>query len=81
MPLYQYKCSNCKEEFEAFSSMAARDEPQKCKYCYSEEAYHVITPTHFVLEGVSGDFPTAYDQWAKKRKEKMAQEQKQESSE
>lgn len=75
MPLYQYKCDYCGVEFEAFASIDDRDEPQPCREC-TGNARHIITPTHFKLEGVTGDFPTAADQWVKKRKEKMAQEAK-----
>lgn len=77
MPLYQYKCDTCGVEFEAITRMDNRDEPQPCKSCDTGEAYHVITPVNFRLEGVTGDFPTAADHWVKKRQEKMAQEAKQ----
>jgi len=39
----------------------------------------VISAGHFILDGASGDFPTAAAQWDKRRNQQIAQEQRQES--
>lgn len=50
-----------------------------CDTC-GAEAKKVQAAIRFKLEGTSGAFPTAYDQWAKKRNQKLKQELKQEAS-
>ncbi len=35
MPMYEYRCSNCGEEFELLRSMSERDEPSECPKCGS----------------------------------------------
>ena len=49
-----------------------------CSKCGSEAA-RIISATRVNLEGCSGSFPTASDSWVRKRAEKLAQEQKQNS--
>jgi len=48
----------------------------QCQECPSL-ATKVISPIHFQLEGMSGDFPTAADKWVKNREEKMKYEKRQ----
>jgi hypothetical protein len=39
----------------------------RCSVC-SSESHAIISPVSFILEGVSGDFPTAASQWNKRHK-------------
>ena len=74
MPLYEYQCKPCNTVFEQFNSIPNR-EVANCPKCGSIAVQKIGAPM-VKLEGISGDFPTAYDQWEKKRKQKMAQERK-----
>jgi len=51
-----------------------------CEYC-DQTAYRIISQVRVSLDGCSGDFPTAYDAWERKRAEKSAQERKTSGSE
>ena len=33
MPIYEYYCSTCKQEFEALKSLSQADAPTDCKIC------------------------------------------------
>jgi len=46
-----------------------------CSACGKESKRIVSTP-RVRLEGISGDFPGAYDRWERVRAEKLAQEKK-----
>lgn len=46
-----------------------------CDVC-DEPAERIVSKPTVKLEGVTGDFPTAYDGWERKRTEKLKQEQK-----
>lgn len=46
------------------------DGPPTCNKC-GLTMTKVQSPIRFTLEGISGHFPTASDQWVKKRKEKQ----------
>jgi hypothetical protein len=52
----------------------------KCIDC-SEDAKRIISRPMFKLEGITGQFPTAYDAWERKRAEKLAVERKQNGTE
>ena len=49
-----------------------------CSKCGAEAA-RIISAIRLNLDGCSGSFPTASDSWVRKRAEKLAQEQKQNS--
>jgi hypothetical protein len=72
MRVFDFECSNghVHEHF-------VKGEPEhiECKDC-GERAYRKISCPTFKLEGITGDYPTAYDAWEKKRKQKLAQERK-----
>lgn len=61
---------------EALVDSEIRDIP--CKVC-GKEATRIISMPQVKLDGCSGDFPSAYDSWSKKRSEKLAQERKKNS--
>ena len=78
MPLYDYVCSVCTHEFEELVRLSEYDRPVACPQC-SNEAIRKLSAPMVKLEGITGDFPGAYMSWEKKRKQKMAQELKQNS--
>ena len=47
----------------------------QCDICDSE-AHKVQASIRFRLEGITGSYPTAYDQWEKKRTQKRKEEEK-----
>lgn len=47
----------------------------QCKYC-SRLAHRIVSKTNMKLEGITGDYPTAYDAWERKRSEKLKEERK-----
>ena len=61
---------------EALVDSEIRDIP--CKVC-GKEATRIISMPQVKLDGCSGDFPSAYDAWSKKRSEKLTQERKKNS--
>lgn len=46
-----------------------------CRAC-GKQATRIVSAVNMKLEGISGDFPTAYAGWERKRSEKLAQERK-----
>lgn len=40
----------------------------ECPHCHNDAA-RIISSPRFVLEGVTGSFPTAYDAWARKHEQ------------
>lgn len=47
----------------------------QCKEC-GKEAIRIVSKPTMKLEGISGDYPTAYDAWERKRSEKLKEERK-----
>lgn len=47
----------------------------ECPHCRNE-ASRIISSPRFVLEGITGAFPTAYDAWARKHEEAARVHQK-----
>lgn len=64
MPIYEYKCTKCNEQFEVIQKFS--DEPlKKCKSC-GGKLKKLITNTSFVLKG-SGWYVTDYPSSDRKR--------------
>ena len=60
MPIYEYKCLDCEEEFEVMQKISA-DPLTECKSC-GGELKKLITNTSFVLKGGGWyvtDYPSA----------------------
>jgi len=58
MPIYEYRCSRCEHEFEAWQKIT--DEPVKvCPQCKSRKVEKLISATSFQLKG-SGWYATDY---------------------
>lgn len=75
MPIYDYKCENCNLIFEKIVPIAERDNKRVCPEC-GGTCSHIVSPVNFSLDGCSGDFPTEYDRWWKKRRQKLNIERK-----
>jgi putative FmdB family regulatory protein len=73
--VFEYLCDNCKTITEDFRKDEAREIPLCCPEC-GAEARFIISAPRISLEGLTGDFPGAYDRWEKVRKQKQKQEEK-----
>lgn len=51
MPLYEFICSACENDFSCHYSIAERDTQTECPACNSTETRRIISQTHFVLKG------------------------------
>ena len=70
-----FRCTSCDVRDEYFLENSAQT--VTCRHCGSE-AKKAATAPMFKLPGNDpAGFPTAYDQWAKKREQKMAEERRQ----
>ena len=66
MPLYEYKCSKCKNVFVLMEKMSSEGELRKCPECNSD-AKKMISQTSFHLKG-SGWYVTDYKGSSQKEK-------------
>ncbi len=62
--LYEYTCPE-HGTFEHYCRLNDREAPKPCPKCQVLSPFKISAPRS-KLEGISGDFPTAADQWAKK---------------
>ena len=53
MALYEYKCSNCSEQFDLMRPMIAADEPAECPECGVAESRRLISNFSSVTAGAS----------------------------
>jgi putative FmdB family regulatory protein len=50
MPLYEYKCDNCHNQFEIIQKMS--DEPLKtCTHCHTDNLKKLMSSGSFILKG------------------------------
>lgn len=70
--MFEFVCIE-NHRFEAFVDDSVRE--HICPHCGSS-ANRVVSAPNMKLDGCSGDYPTAYDAWSRKRAEKLAQERK-----
>jgi putative FmdB family regulatory protein len=52
MPIYEYRCDSCTEEFEVLTRFAERDQAQVCPACESSRT-HVLVSS-FAFAGTGG---------------------------
>ena len=74
--LNDYHCNWCNTTVEYLAN------PQDvilCDCASEAELTRVISAGHFILDGASGDFPTAAAKWETRRVQQIAEEQRQES--
>ena len=74
MPIYDYRCEGG-HTFDALIKVADYAEPQECPECglLSERVILKAAAIDWKM-GVSSDFPTAYDKWAKIQRSKNAKD-------
>ena len=71
--LFEFRCSSCHHDFEELTEYTQTFTCPKC----NSNADKIISAPRVSLEGWSGTFPSAADAWDKKRKQKLAEERKQ----
>jgi hypothetical protein len=72
--IYTFKCSkeSCQH---IYDDLVEYELTHNCPRCGSS-SNKVVNAPMFKLEGITGAYPTAYDAWERKRKQKLAEEQK-----
>ena len=75
MPTYEYLCDGCHEVSTDLRKVADRSTPMVCPVCDGKAKFIISTP-RITLDGISGDFPTASDRWAKLREQRLKAERK-----
>lgn len=71
----------CCEDFHLFETFVEDSvRTMACPIC-SKDSKRMVSAPRFKLEGITGQFPTAYDAWERKRAEKLAIERKQNGTE
>ena len=69
MPIYEYRCADCKETFEVIQKFS--DDPvKKCAHCSGMKVEKLISQSSFVLKG-GGWYQDGYTN-KKKQKEEAA---------
>ncbi len=58
MPIYEYNCPNCGNNFEEWLKVSECEEPQPCPNCKSQ-SHRIVSQTSFVLKG-EGWYVTEY---------------------
>ena len=53
MALYEYKCSECEEQFDVMRPMTAADEPAQCPECGGTESRRLISNFSSITPGAS----------------------------
>jgi putative FmdB family regulatory protein len=53
MALYEYRCSDCKEDFELMRSMSAADDPAECPECGGIDSRRLVSNFASVTPGAS----------------------------
>ena len=74
MPMYDYRCLHCGEDFETLRPLEERLSAT-CPSCGAEAKFRISTP-RIALDGTDPSFPGAYDSWDKKRRQKQKQEER-----
>ena len=75
MPIYSFRCKDCRVNSEKLIPMRDRDLPQVCEDCGGVLERQIDKP-RFKLDPISGDFPGASIEWEKRRKDQLARENK-----
>lgn len=72
--LYDWRCTECNTKFDALAKMD--DLTIECPQCGADSKRLISAPTFNLGDGKDPDFPTAYDAWEKKNKQKVKQDKK-----
>ncbi|MCK4837475.1 MAG: zinc ribbon domain-containing protein [Desulfobulbaceae bacterium] len=57
MPIYEYKCSDCKENFEVLTSSSASDKDIECSKCGSRKVKKTISASSFRISSGRSSIP------------------------
>lgn len=79
MPMYEHKCEDCNNISEALIKMDKRFETRVCPLCKGKAHLIISAPMLKLPFNDPAGFPTSYDKWAKKRRQKITWERKHES--
>lgn len=52
MPIYEYRCENCQNEYEELTRRGTRDEEVECPECGAHESHRVLSA--FAVSGGGG---------------------------
>jgi len=50
MPIFDYRCNDCKESFEVFT-LSKNCDNISCKFCKSQRVHRVISPVGIIFKG------------------------------
>ena len=53
MPIYEYQCQDCRQEFEYL--VFGGEEPDKCPSCQSEKVCRLMSACGFLSKGAGGE--------------------------
>lgn len=78
MPIYDYRCHNCGNEFEGMSTIAQRDNPRICHKCGSWALKVITTPpkVDWLNMAYTGESPEFADHLARRCKQQKEKEEK-----
>ena len=51
MPLFEYRCNDCKEKFEVFTLSTRKKPASTCTSCGSERTHKIISPSGIIFKG------------------------------
>jgi putative FmdB family regulatory protein len=81
--MFDFRCADCGEEFEALDKQEPVGEPTPCPRCLSTATSRLISTPHFNTIGMATDsksssdaLNTTIDRWAKMRRQKMTIEKR-----
>ena len=88
MPIYEFKCKDCKKKFTVFCTISQRNQPKKCNFCSSKNTMRLISNVRRVrseeqilekladpsaLSGIDENDPSSMAKWAKKMAREMGE--------
>lgn len=51
MPIYEFKCKNCKHEYEIYKKFSETNKDYNCPKCKSDFVDRVVSKNNFKLKG------------------------------
>ena len=89
MPIYEYKCQECKRSFTVLCSLELRDASHNCDHCRSEKTSRMVSRFKTIrteeqilesmtdpsmLSGIDEQDPRSIARWAKKMAREMGED-------
>lgn len=69
MPIYEFKCEDCEEQFEVLVKIISETDGIKCTNCGSDNLKRILSSGSFIFKG-PGFYETDYKKKKKEKKEK-----------